>query len=166
MNEEQLQSILANPAVSTQQRIRAVQKAGTIPVEHLEADLVQTIGKPLAEIEYLDVFRFCTDRGWKQTRPLYDKWLTSHFRTEAGIRDLERAALSLRDADLNEWSSAMEEWKETNWKQPARLLAILELIADSPNRGRYHNPEVVEHAAQFLAAMNRAGTVEKAGGAS
>jgi hypothetical protein len=58
MNEEQLQTILSNPAVSTQHRIRAIQKADSIPVEHLEADLVQSIGKPIAEIEYIDVHRF------------------------------------------------------------------------------------------------------------
>jgi hypothetical protein len=161
-NKNRLEQVLNDPASTPEEKELARQKLGSDPI-HLEVELTAALGKPLMAIEYLDLHRFCSERGWNKARALFDRWLAVHFRTDAGQRDLQRAASYLADADLTEWDAAMRDWKESNWTRPARLIAVLELITDSPNRGNYHDAETVENATQFLAAMQRrAGIAEKA----
>lgn len=162
-NRNRLEQVLNDSASTPEERELARQKLGSDPI-HLEVELTAALGKPLMAIEYHDVHAFCTENGWDKSRALFDKWLASHFRTAAGRRDLSRAVEYLREADLNEWDAAMIEWRDSDWKRPQRLIAILELISDSPSRGGYHGVETVENATQFLAAMSRRAGIEKAKG--
>jgi hypothetical protein len=163
-NKNRWEQVLNDPASTPQEKELARQKIGSDPVQ-LEAELTAALGKPLMAVDYLDVHTYCTARGWNHARALFDKWLTSHFRTAVGRRDLARAVEYLRQSDFEEWDSAMIQWRESEWKPPQRLIAILELIADSVNRGNYHDAETVENASQFLAALQRrAGIMEASAG--
>jgi hypothetical protein len=149
-----LEQIISDPASTPEERELARQRLGSDPIQ-LEVELTAALGKPLMAVEYLDIHTFCKERGWSKSRAVFDRWLAGHFKTEAGRLDLERIVNYLRQSDLEEWKSGMEAWKESNWTQPQRLIAILQLIADSPNRGNYHADETVETATQFLAALQR-----------
>jgi hypothetical protein len=153
-HRNRLEQVLNDPASTAEERELARQKLGD-PIQ-LEVELTTTLGKPLMAITYSDVHKFCGEHGWSKSRPLFDRWLSIHFRSDER-RELERIGNYLRQSDLEEWDAAMIDWKESNWARPQRLIEILQLIADSPNRGRYHGQEVVENATQFLAALERRG---------
>jgi len=150
-NKNMLEQLLRDPASTPEEKELARQKLGSDPTQ-LEVELTASLGKPLMGVEYLDIHRFCGERGWNNSRALFDRWLTQ---TESGRRDLQRAASYLREDDLNSWDAGMTEWRDSDWKSPQRLIAALETIAASPERGNYHDAETVQHAAGFLAALQR-----------
>jgi hypothetical protein len=119
------------------------------------SELLQVTGKPLQQITYHEVHAFCSARGWPRMRDLYDRWLDAYWATERGRKDAERIAGYLRQHDLDEWGAGLRDWKKSNFKRSDRLIRALEVIADSPNRGNYHDPEIVSGASKFLAEMKR-----------
>jgi hypothetical protein len=153
-HRNRLEQVLNDPASTAEERELARQRLGSDPTQ-LEVELTAALGKPLLAVEYMDIHKFCRERGWTNSRALFDRWLTSHFQTKAGRRDLQRAAEYLRESDLIEWDASMVEWRDSDWKSPQRLIAALETIAASPARGNYHDALTVEHAAGFLSALRR-----------
>src|SRR5882762_3493565 len=66
------------------------------------SELLLIADKPLAQIAYHDVHKFCSERGWRNTRDVYEQWLRARFNTDYGRPDLHRAAEYLRSHDLAE----------------------------------------------------------------
>jgi hypothetical protein len=165
MNPNDLKEILNNPAVSAEQKQQAIERIGDHgdPLIHLEAELLQALGKPdLAAVSFFDVQQFCKDRRFgaspliaAATRQLYDKWLEAFFTSENGRPYLQEIASRLRDHDFGEWGHAADEWKASGWKSTASLISVLERIVDGPNRGHYHSQETVDGAAAFLVEIKR-----------
>jgi hypothetical protein len=168
LDEDELKEILSNPAISAEHKELLLQQLGELsrdPLTRLEADLLQAAAAPdLAAVAYLDVHAYCTQRGWKHTHPLFDRWRDAHWKTEAGQKNLERIADYLRRNYFAEWEQAMGDWKHFEFKSAERLISVLERIVDSPNRGNYHDPETVEGATLFLTELRRrAGQVQATG---
>jgi hypothetical protein len=154
MNPSDLKEILDNPAVSAEHKERVILQIGEQgdPV----TELLQTVNKAdLASVSYREVHEFCSARGWPKTRPLYLRWFDAYCTTATGQGDVERMAEYLRAHDFEEWRGAAEEWRDSGHKSFSRLIRVLDLIADSPNRGNYHSAETVEECQLLAVEMRR-----------
>src|SRR5713101_1214184 len=74
----------------------ALDKAQASATDSSVSELLLFADKPLAQIAYHDVHNFCSQRGWRRSRGIYDEWLHAHFNTDAGHAELQRAAEYLR----------------------------------------------------------------------
>jgi hypothetical protein len=97
-----LEQDLADPASTPQERRRKL--GGDVSELEQESDSVYR--------QAVIIHRFCAERGWDKSRPLFHKWLTLHFKTPDGRRDLERCADYMREADFGEWEGALTAWKK------------------------------------------------------
>ena len=118
-------------------------------------ELLLIADKPLGQIGYHAIHQFCSERGWRNTRDVYEQWLRARFNTDSGRADLQRAAEYLRSHDLTELDAGLRDWKSSQFKSADRLIRALEVIATSPERGNYHDSPTVEECKQFLAEMRR-----------
>jgi hypothetical protein len=150
-----LEQILSDPHSTPEERAMAQSELGPAKAEEDVAELLRYAKtSALEDIPWEDVSRFCSERGWRKTRDLYERWLHAFFNTE-GRKDLERIAHYMRKCDLEQWDFAAREWEDSDWRNTAPLVAVLERIADSPNRGNYHARETVKCAEEFLIEMKR-----------
>lgn len=118
--------------------------------------LTQGKARTLAEIDYVTVHRYGAAHGWSpQAMEVFDVWRIAYFKTPAGREELARIAGYLRKHDFDQWRSAADEWKDSGYKDGRRLIAALETIVASPQRGNYHHLDTVEGAATFLAEVRR-----------
>ncbi len=166
-----LEHVLQDPQRSDAEKqvaraaLRKIQNTDVVaaPLGHdaarLEGELLRESGaSDLSHVAWLDAWQFCNTKGWQQAgaRELYfDRWLPAYFTTDEGKASRERIARYMREHDFEEWRVAGEEWKDSGFKDSARLIRVLGLIADSPNRGNYHHADTVTGAAQFLAEIRR-----------
>lgn len=156
MERSQLEAILNDSASTPEEKAAAQAALGAKadPLTDLEAALLQAVRKSdLASVPYHDIRTLYEAHGFSEpARELYERWLCA---SEVGLKGIERAAEYLRKHDFEAWDGAMREWKASGWKSMGRLISVLELIADSPNRGNYHSEEAVRGAAKFLVEMKR-----------
>jgi hypothetical protein len=155
---EALTEVLRDPTRSEKERDVARAALARTHADATDAarnELLQLSSKPLPEIAYHDIHTFCSERGWRNTRDVYEQWLQARFNTDSGRPDLLRAAEYLRAHDLNEWDGGLRDWRDSGFKSAARLISALEVIASSPERGNYHDRATVEACKQFLAEIQR-----------
>lgn len=159
MNADELKNVLNNPAASPEQRAAALEHIGKAANDatDLESELLRSARKPnLASIEHYDIGAFCRDRNWTpEARSLFEKWL---FKSPTGIEGVTRMGEALRRSDWEEYGAALKQWQESGCKDGERLIRILELMADSDNRGCYHASETVQMANEFLSEVRRRST--------
>jgi hypothetical protein len=169
-DKDKLEAILNDPASTAEEKAAAQAALGqeADPVERLHAELLQAVAKlDLSGVSFFDVQRFCKDRSFgaspqiaAATRRLYDKWLDAFLTSESGRQYLQEIASHLRTHDFHEWEFAADEWKRSNWTHSARLISVLERIADSPNRGNYHSEETVEECRLLAVEIRRRAGVQ------
>jgi hypothetical protein len=151
-----LSQVLQDPTRSARDKEIAL---AALDVTHARAtdaavsELLLSVGKPLVQVGYHEIHTYCSERGWRKTRGVFDQWLEAYFKTESGHADADRIAGYLRQHDLDEWAYALEQWKDSGWKASDRLIDVLERIA--ANRGGVHAEDAVEQARQFLTELKR-----------
>ncbi len=155
---EALEAVLRDPSRSEKDRavartaLNATQARAT---GSAVKELLLLADKPLTQIAYHDVHNFCSQRGWRNTRDVYEQWLQARFSTDTGRADLQRAAEYLRSHDLTEWDAGLRDWKSSQFKSADRLIRALEVIASSPEHGNYHDETTADECKQFLAEIRR-----------
>jgi hypothetical protein len=153
---EALEAVLTDPTRSARDKeiartaLDATQAHAT---DSAVSELLLSVGKPLVQVGYHEIHKFCSERGWRKARGVFDHWLDTYFKTENGRADAERIAGYLRQHDMDEWAYALELWKDSGFKDSHKLTDILQRIA--ANQGGVHTAEVVEQARQFLDELKR-----------
>ncbi len=155
---EALETVLRDPSRSERDRAvarAALNAAQTRATDSAVSDLLLIADKPLGQIAYHAVHSFCSGRGWRNTRDVYEQWLQARFNTDYGRADLQRAGEYLRSHDLTEFDAGLRDWKQSAFKSTDRLIRALEVIVSSPERGNYHDAASVDECKRFLAEMRR-----------